>query len=398
MISKKELVQFIPRKYEYLLKNEFIVYSGKTLKTAYFVNIINDILIKYYFHKNDLVDKETNFNLWSVLLKKKYGMDYNYYINYLMDFDFMKIKSDYLQNVKARTFSLNLNSILFVRKVFIKDKVMLKKASPEYLKNTYTEFSNSPIDINIRRKLVNDLFKIQLDTNKALKFLKNLKQNNIIDYNKFTSNYISIENISNENLFFKFDEYGRMHTNFTILKKEIRHNFIKINNEDICEIDIKNSQPLFLTILMKKEMRTSELFKKDVSHFIDLVNNHLLYEFIQDNKGFSDRKDAKLFFYKVFFGVNKDYTKDSKFFIETFPTVYNFIKNYKIKMKDYKELSHVLQRMESDFIFNKVIKDIMNRYPEITLFTIHDSICFQCRYRSIVEEIFNFHMNLLLKI
>ena len=46
-----------------------------------------------------------------------------------------------------------------------------------------------------------------------------------------------------------FDDFGRFHTNYTILKKEIRNNYLTISNEMLIEIDVKNSQPLFFAVL-----------------------------------------------------------------------------------------------------------------------------------------------------
>jgi hypothetical protein len=57
--------------------------------------------------------------------------------------------------------------------------------------------------------------------------------------------------------------------------------------------------------------------------------------------------------------------------------------------KSYKEMSHILQKMESDFIFNKVIKTIIEKIPEVKLFTIHDSIVFQKKYLPEISVIFN---------
>jgi hypothetical protein len=395
---RDSLSQFIPEMYLYLtkLENEKISYRGQRLKSAYLINIINDLMIKYYFHKNDCLEKETSFNLWSIVLKDKYGMYYNYYINYLLEHDFITLKSEYLSGDKARTYTINHLNILNVHRVNITDKVMLKKTSPEYIKKSNLQYTNSPISENIRNKLIDDLFKIKVDTNASLEYLKYLLESKNIDHKKYQKNYISIENIADNNIFFKFDEYGRIHTNFTILKKEIRKNFITINNEPVIEIDITNSQPLFLSILIKNEMSKAVICNRDVSDFIHAVNNGLIYEVIMKKCNFEDRSEAKILMYRVLFGYNSDYNNENKIFKKLFPTVFNFIKKYKSNLNNYKVLSYKLQQMESEFIFGKVINEIMNTHPEITLFTVHDSICCQLRYKQIVESIFNYHMNNLL--
>jgi hypothetical protein len=101
-----------------------------------------------------------------------------------------------------------------------------------------------------------------------------------------------------------------------------------------------------------------------------------------------EKSKIKELTYKVFFGKNYQ-NKSELNFKRLFPTIHNFIKIYKKKSKDYKSLSHQLQRAESNLIFNKIIKEIMYIYPEVKLVTVHDSIIFQSKYRSEVEQIFN---------
>jgi DNA-binding winged helix-turn-helix (wHTH) protein len=59
-------------------------------------------------------------------------------------------------------------------------------------------------------------------------------------------------------------------------------------------------------------------------------------------------------------------------------------------------MSHILQKMESDFIFGKVIKEIYYTIPDINLITIHDSILFPYKYEKIVTKIFDKNKNEIL--
>ena len=232
--------------------------------------------------------------------------------------------------------------------------------------------------------------------------MDNLRDTREISYNKYMKNIISIDNIESNNIFFKFDEYGRMHTNFTILRKYLRQNYITIDNSIIDEVDLSNSQPLFLTVLMKEEMPVKKLFSKSVSRYIDLVQNGLIYEELVHKCGFihkyglESRNQAKIMMYKVLFGTNGDTKKENKMFYELFPTVFEFIKEYKLVNNNYKTLSHRLQLLESDFIFNKVIKHLYKSNPDIKLFTVHDSICYPIKYKNDVREVFNYYRKNLL--
>ncbi len=112
----------------------------------------------------------------------------------------------------------------------------------------------------------------------------------------------------------------------------------------------------------------------DISNYIWLVKQGLFYEYIISKFPSLTRKDAKLLTYKVLFGHNGINSTDNKIFESLFPKVYNFIIDYKSINEDYKSLSHVLQKMESDFIYGKVVKEIYAKIKNINLITIHDSI------------------------
>lgn len=390
------LHQFIPNKYLYLTKVKKIDFKGVNLKTDYLINIINELILKYYFHKEDLNDKEITFNMWSALLKKKYGGKYNYYIQYLLDSEFMYMVSDYYSGKKARTYKLNTKDIIFIKRCKVNDKILMKKSSKDFLKKTFINFTNSPIPLNIREKMVNDLYKVQLNIEGSKTMLSKMRDDETLSYNKYMKNYMSVDNIGIGNMFFKFDEYGRMHTNFTVLKKELRQEFITIDGIETEEIDLSNSQPLFLTVIMKENMTNTALFSREVSRYIELVQNGLIYEELIYKCGLDNRKDAKMMMYKVLFGQNTDSRKENKLFKSIFPTVFAFIKDYKSVNDDYKSLSHELQLLESDFIFNKVINHLIKSNPDIPVFTIHDSISFPKTYKNEVREVFDYYKRKIL--
>jgi len=396
-VDKTFLYQFIPEKYLYLTKEKKIIYKGNNLKTDYIINIINELMMKYFFQKEDLIDKEIHFNMWSSILRKNYGAKYNYYIDYLIDNEFIYLVSDYYKNKKARTYKLNTNNILNVKKCKVNDRFILKKTSKDFLQKSFLELNNSPIPIDIRRRMVENLYNIKIDSDSAINYINDLKDNRQISYTKYMKNYISIENISSGNIFFKFDEYGRMHTNFTVLRKHIRKNYLTIDNDIIDEIDLSNSQPLFLTVIMKEQMDIKKLFKKDVSRYIELVQNGLIYEELINKLGIVCREDAKIMMYKVLFGQNGDAKKENRMFYNLFPNVFDFIKDYKSVNDSYKSLSHHLQLLESDFIYNKVISHIIKNHEDIKLFTIHDSIAYPYKYKDEIRQIFNYYKRKLIE-
>ena len=100
--------------------------------------------------------------------------------------------------------------------------------------------------------------------------------------------------------------------------------------------------------------------------------------------------------YKVLFGNNEDNKKENRIFKKLYPSVHEYILEFKTEKKNYKFLSHHLQRMESEFIYNNVVQEIIKKYPKMVFFTVHDSICFPKSYRDGVKEIFEKHLKKLL--
>jgi hypothetical protein len=388
--NENYILQFISKDFQFLTQQTKIQFKDINLKCSYLINIIHELLIKFYLSNN----VDIKFNLSSTILRKKYGEHYNYYIEYLCQNGFMSLVSKYYVGKKTNSYKLNSNNVYDVIRWKNYDKFLLKKSNNRF-ETSITEMNQSSINQNIRVKLIECLDKIDIDYNGAIEYINLLKEENKIDDSKYQMNLISIENINDKNIYFNFDDYGRFHTNFTILKKEIRNDFLTINNEMLDEVDVSNSQPLFFAVLLKK---TLPEINGDTKKYFELVKNGLLYDDIIHNSNVKTRCEAKEMIYKVLFGDNKRANKKiNKIFQNLYPSVYEYILEFKEQRKNYKELSHELQKMESEFIFNKVVKEIFEKYPEIVLFTVHDSIIFPKSYKEKVEEIFNRNFQNLIK-
>jgi hypothetical protein len=387
--NKDYLVQFISKDFIYLTQQPSFIHNGVKLKSTYLINIINELLIKYYFSNNT----ELSFNLSSSILRKKYGEHYNYYIDFLCANGFMSLISKYYVGKKTNSYKIDSKCAYDIIRWKNHDKFLIKKNKD---RNTasITEMDKNSINLDIRDKLIDSLNKITIDCDEAIKYITNLKDNKLLDDTKFYKNKISIENIDIDNIYYNFDDYGRFHTNFTILKKEVRNEFLTINNEMIAEVDISNSQPLFFAVILKKQLTH---INGDTYKYFDLVKNGLLYDDIIANSCLEKKKEAKELIYKVLFGDNvKANKKANNIFKKLYPSVYEYVLEFKEVKKNYKELSHELMKMESDFIFNNVVKEIYETYPEIVLFTVHDSIIFPKSYQERVKTIFDKHFQKLI--
>lgn len=393
--KKTFLLQFLPESIEFLENQKYIFFQEKKLKTSYLIDIIHNMILKYYFKK------ENKFPLNATVLKDKYGYLYNYYIKYLLYKGIISMKSNYKKGFSSRVYSLNDKIFRSkIKRYRNTDKVLVKK----YKKKVYDsiDFSDSEnylIEKDVREKLISDLFSVEIEYDRSIFFLDSLKNKDFDIYNR---NVYSVDCINDKHIFYHFDNYGRMHTNFTILRSFIRKNCLLIDGEETCEIDIKNSQPLFLAKLIN-DVGTNWVKKEEFDIFRQLTLNGNYYQYLMNTLNIKERNQAKEITYKVLFGRNAGSSKADKMFTQLFPTIHRFIKLYKKESGDYKMMAYDLQKAESNLIYNRIIKRIMNEYPEIKMITVHDSIVIPKQWKEIVNTIFeielkkelNFYENIL---
>lgn len=374
--KKSHILQFLPKILEDLSKNPNFEYKGKRLKSSYVIDILHNLILKYYFKK------ENKFPLYSMILRDKYGQYYNYYMNFLLEKKIIHLEKNHRKGKSSKIYSINTEILKSEIGRFINsDKVIVKKYNSK-LESSASEESKSPISIDVRNKIIRDLYDFKIDYDGAMNFI----EKTILDPDSVNRNLYSVQSIKNGNLFFHFDKFGRFHTNFTILKSEIRKNFLTIDGSRTYEIDIKNSQPLFLSKLIKI-VNTKWVKNDELELFSSLVENGEFYGYLSNKLNLTGKEESKKLVYKVFFGQNRKGSIDDEKFISLFPTIHNFIKLYKRENSDYRSLSHHLQRMESDLIFNKIIRRLMISNPDVKILTIHDSMIVSEDNKEIVNRI-----------
>lgn len=216
---------------------------------------------------------------------------------------------------------------------------------------------------------------VQIDDVSANEFIKDLD----VDKKEFYE--MQIEQFSNK--FFSKDKTGnRLHNNLTNLYTPLR-NFLSYNGEKLSQCDLKNSQLVFLYLLMKDYHINSD----ELERFKYIVCEYGFYEFFAEklnvNLTEETRKEFKVsVFEHLLFGVNKLKLTDlERIFKSEFPDIFytmKFIKNEK-----YNTLAIELQKKESEFIFD-CIRKLNKRIP---LLTIHDSICTTIGNEKIVYDL-----------
>lgn len=381
--NKKHFLQFLPEVLLNIKDETHIFYKSKKLKVDYLIDIVNSLILKYYFNKKN------RYPLYSVILKQRYGYLYNYYINYLIEKDILILKLNYKKNVTSRVYSLNES--IFKSKMYRyknEDKTLIKKYKKRMLgddsSSSSTVSNNNHIKSHIKNKLISDLFFVNIDMEKSASFVDSLKNEDIDIYNR---NLYSINSINKKDIFYHFDNFGRMHTNFTILKSFIRKNYLLIDNQETYEIDISNSQPLFLSKMIY-DSNTNWVKEDEFNLFKKITVDGTYYEHLMSKLNIKERKEVKKITYKVFFGKNGNRSKADILFKSVFPTIHKFITLYKKENDNYKILAHHLQRMESNLIFNKIIEKIINQNSNIKILTVHDSIIVPSSFKEEVKSIF----------
>jgi hypothetical protein len=383
--KKTKSLQFLPQVLQSISVHKTINFNDKKIKVSYIIDIVHNLMLKYYFKK------ENSFVINATVLKQKYGHEYKSYVDYLTSNGIISMKCNYKAGVISRIYQLNPQ--IFKSKILrVKndDKVLIKKYKKKVFDSIdFVDAKKSSINQEIREKLISDLFSVDIDFERSIFFLNCLKREDIDIYNR---NIYSVESINDKHIFYHFDDYGRLHTNFTILKSFIRKNCLLIDGEETCEIDIKNSQPLFLCKLIN-DSKTAWVNKEEFEFFKSLTISGNFYQYMMQVSGIKDRNQVKELTYKVLFGMNRSNSKSDLLFSKLFPTIHHFIKLYKKEYGNYKILAHDLQRAESGLIYNKIIKKLMLLHPDIKLLTVHDSIVFPKRYRDEVQCIFDWELS-----
>jgi hypothetical protein len=197
---------------------------------------------------------------------------------------------------------------------------------------------------------------------------------------------------------------GRFHSNITNMAKGLRP-YLRINNEPLANIDVKNSQPYLSTIILTYPSKVAWLTKnpafalllqtlkvsvnkEDVKKYISLVISGQLYEYLMQEfskEGMNlTRSETKIQVLRILFARNrmpKDEVnrKARQIFKDGFPTVHRIFSKVRgsekgDKFQNFKRFAILLQRIESYLMLDVILKRIYKELPGTIAVTVHDSI------------------------
>ena len=281
------------------------------------------------------------------------------------------------------------------------------------------------------KELYEDLTHFSIDEAKSYNILGDMVASNAIPPERLTSEMNKVKMFNSYAtdkyaLYCKRDAYGRVHTNITQMKKEIRKNCITCDGKKTVEIDIKSSQGAFLYRVLDRyisnfdgrehivisskggnaepywetgdKTHSIQEFYAELWQYKRLLTSGQLYEFFLDfvNKTLhvkTDRNSVKKEFLTCLF-CGRFYSKKKhklveaiqKLWQEKFPNLFKAIQI--IKRGHYAELAHELQRTESHLIFSVVYRRIKDEL-HCPVCTVHDSIIVAAEFATRAKQIFD---------
>jgi len=394
-------------------------------------------------HIPDMLVEKLNTYLKEYPPTFKYDIMYFYYVvNYITikylrkkkDEEYICINKKYLRDVTTSSIGSYIKLleeggfIISDGKYLSGEKSLWYKLNPEYLKGNRCVIKVYP-DTKLFKKTMQKLRNRKAHYNRLEPFLKAMKDefmqvdlnyeeaykwigNNVEDANKLY-HIVSLSQLKDKRFrYFKRNKTNkRLDTNLTNLKTELRY-FIK---GDYVNIDLKNSQPFFLSQLILNIIQTIRglplccyLDGKKISSsfgikalqkillihqnskksnmvnlrkFSNSVIKGTLYEdFVSYYPESIKRDRAKEIMFMVLFSQNTSdrkyrsfipYEKEKIIFAEVFPFVYEVVKMLKPKKK-HSLLAISLQRLESYIFIDLVAKRLVE--DGIIPITIHDSV------------------------
>lgn len=214
------------------------------------------------------------------------------------------------------------------------------------------------------------------------------------------------------------DRYGRVHTNVTSLKKEIREYCISCDGKPVGSVDIKSSQAAFLCsvfglwkqaaddplhvpaprfVKINPFWKTyeacdiAETIGKELEKFKKLLKDGRVYEYFAEKICVHDRKTVKTewlaFVYSpIFFDRHKHRLRQliRGVWKDEFPTLLKCIDA--MKRDNYAALAHEMQSTESEFVFGGVIP-LVRLFIGCPVCTVHDSLIVPADYVDTVKSI-----------
>lgn len=371
-----------------------------------------------------LLDSEGYTAVNKKLLQKRIHK-YKSYLDYLISNEIIEESRHYIPGEKSggikfcSAYQSELKPVEITKHTLMKS-ICYKRSNVNDEKTAETHFL---------RKWFNS--KLTVDVEGAKAFLSELKEREIAEgsasaQQAYNCRLLPLLEINAKEFSFAIDNTGyRLHTNLTRTMKDLRKH-LKYDGQTLYSVDIVNSQPFLARPLfsqnyfnrndiaskiINQRLLTTSNFpimvvnileevkdQPDVKDYLKSVTKGNFYErfaellienglFQGDVKDASVRDKVKEITFSVLYSPNTaiGHNPNIRVFAGIFPGVFKMIKKVKYG-NQHNSYSILLQRLESELILDKVCKRINNAFPNIPIFTIHDSIVTTKEYVGIVQD------------
>jgi hypothetical protein len=355
---------------------------------------------------------------------------YKPYIGYLIQNNIISCDNTYYIGEKSKGYSYSETYQTALAPYYVTDNTLIRNLT----KTDLARFDKSA-NIDHVSKWFNDNLQINYSLAKSKNrrlYQKNLLADAQNSYNKFAYAELAIEKLQNHKFIFSRDTTSRrIHSNITTINKHFRP-FITYDNQSLVSLDYSNAQPFFSSVLFNRDFYDKSytglnLYKLNPTLYNEMIRNKSLKEIINfldnikedsdihsfvrhavagdlyshivdifNNNGSNSKfeiTDIKKIIFVVLFSSNY-FRQCEKFnykniFKINFPNVFEVFKM--IKRGDNGRLPIILQTIESYLVIDKITKRIAAEYPELPLYTIHDSIVtlkgYEFKLKPIIEQI-----------
>lgn len=173
-------------------------------------------------------------------------------------------------------------------------------------------------------------------------------------------------------------EGSRVHTNLTNFPRDFRP-FLQIDGKDVIELDIRNSQPLISSVVIKNYFMQRNIFiPDDVNEYKKMCEKGIFYDYFMElnNVGKEDRTEFKVrLFTEVFFSkvTNRDTLLKTQFRTK-YPNCYKAICDIKggVGSEEYNRFALMLQKKEAQIVYDGANLELIRK--GIKAYNIFDSL------------------------
>ncbi len=168
--------------------------------------------------------------------------------------------------------------------------------------------------------------------------------------------------------FFTIDgKAGRAHHNLSNLAADLRP-FVTVNGHPLVQVDISNSQPLFLHLTISTDKAIDQ---KEVEQMRELVSAGQFYDALKP-EGKEREQFKKEIFRDVLYGAGTYTNDNTDLFQSRFPSYAEAIA--RLKVPDFTKVAVRMQATEAKVIFKAVEQFAARTDHNAPILTIHDSV------------------------